>query len=130
VAERAAKLWGLDAPAKVAMTDDEPQGIPLAVMRKWMNRTDAIDAEAVEIEPAASGQALAANEGAVVSGSPERAGAAGSHDTLSSSKGGTLLRAKRAAPAVVRRRKVRSLAFTMHAGVGRPRSNAGYWRGA
>jgi hypothetical protein len=40
VAERAAKLAGLDMPTKVAMTDEESNGIPLEALRELMNRAD------------------------------------------------------------------------------------------
>jgi hypothetical protein len=48
VAERAAKLAGLDMPAKVAATDPEGNGIPLETIRRVMER---VDRQMVDVTP-------------------------------------------------------------------------------
>jgi hypothetical protein len=50
VAERAAKLAGLDMPMKIAQTDPDGQGIPLETIRRVMERVDRHRAE-VNVTP-------------------------------------------------------------------------------
>ena len=54
VAQRAAKLAGLDMPTKLAVTEPEGRGIPLEAIRLVMDRFDRTNAEAVDVtrEPA------------------------------------------------------------------------------
>jgi hypothetical protein len=49
IAERAAKLCGLDMPTKLAVTDPEG-GIPLEAIRRVLERVDAA-AEVVDVTP-------------------------------------------------------------------------------
>jgi hypothetical protein len=50
VAERAAKLCGLDMPTQVALTDPDG-GIPLEAVRRVMDRLDRAKAAAVDVTP-------------------------------------------------------------------------------
>jgi hypothetical protein len=55
VAERAAKLAGLDMPTKIAQTDEEGNGIPLETIRRVMERVDRQMAE-VNVTPSRPAQ--------------------------------------------------------------------------
>ena len=55
VAERAAKLAGLDMPTKIAQTDPEGNGIPLETIRRVMERVDRQMAE-VDVTPSKPAQ--------------------------------------------------------------------------
>jgi hypothetical protein len=56
VAERAAKLCGLDMPTKVAVTDPEG-GIPLESVRRVLDRLDRAKAAAEAVDVTASAPA-------------------------------------------------------------------------
>jgi hypothetical protein len=53
VAERAAKLAGLDMPTKIAQTDPEGNGIPLETIRRVMER---VDRQMVDVTPSKPAQ--------------------------------------------------------------------------
>jgi hypothetical protein len=61
VAERAAKLAGLDMPTKIAQTDPEGNGIPLETIRRVMERVDRQMVD-VTLEPAPLLPAIRNNE--------------------------------------------------------------------
>jgi hypothetical protein len=53
VAERAAKLVGLDMPMKIEQTDEEGNGIPLETIRRVMER---VDRQMVDVTPSKPAQ--------------------------------------------------------------------------
>jgi hypothetical protein len=57
VAERAAKLAGLDMPTKVAARDPDGDGIPLETIRRVLDRLDRAKAAAEAVDVTASAPA-------------------------------------------------------------------------
>jgi hypothetical protein len=55
IAERAAKLCGLDMPTKLAVTDPDG-GIPLETVRRVMDRLDRANEETVDVTPSRPAQ--------------------------------------------------------------------------